>query len=116
MTINEIPYYMARALICTILIETIVAFIIGYRKKDLINVILVNIMTNPIVFIVPVYFNVKYGIIERNVVLLILEILALLSEGFVYKKYLSNKKINPYVLSLILNLSSYLIGEIINHL
>ena len=116
MTINNIPFYMARALICTVLIETIIAFIIGYRKKDLINVMLVNIMTNPIVFIVPVYFNIKYGIIQRNVVLLILEILTLFVEGFVYKKYLSNKMLRPLVLSLILNLASYSIGEIINYL
>ena len=116
MTINEIPYYMARALILTVIIEVVVSFIIGYRKKDLVNVMLVNIMTNPIVFIIPVYFNYKYGILERNVVLLILEIMALVLEALVYKKHLINKKINPFVLSLILNLSSYLIGEIINYL
>ena len=116
MNIGDIPYYMARALICTIIIEVLIALIIGYRKKDLINVMLVNIMTNPLVFIVPVYFNIKYGILERNVVLLILEILALITEGFVYYKCLERRKINPFLLSLILNLSSYLIGEIINNL
>ena len=116
MTIDEIPFYMARALILTVLVETLIAFFIGYRKKDLLNVVLVNIMTNPTVFIVPVYFNIKYGLLERNVVLFILEILAVLSEGFVYDKYFENRKMNGYVLSLILNLSTYLLGVIINNL
>ena len=115
MRLNDIPFYMARALILTILIETIVAFIIGLRKKDLINVILVNIMTNPLVFIVPLYINIRYGLFERNIALFIFEMFALFSEGFVYSKYLKYKKINPYVISLILNLSSYLIGVIINN-
>ena len=107
---------MIRALLVTILIETIVAIIIGLRKKDLINVILVNIMTNPLVFNVPLYVNIKYGLIPRHITLFIFELLALFSEGFVYKKYLNFKKINPYVISLVLNLSSYLIGVIINYM
>ena len=113
MSINDIPLYMLRALLLTVLIETLIAFLIGYRKKDLLNVVLVNIMTNPIVFIVPVYINIKYGIIYRNVVLLILEILTIFIEGLIYYKYFSSKKINPFILSILLNLSSYLLGVII---
>ncbi len=116
MSINEIPFYMARALLFTVVIETLFAFIIGYRKKDLLYVVLVNIMTNPIVFIIPVYFNIKYGILERNVVLFILEILAFIVEGYVYYKRLKKRNINPYILSLVLNISSYFIGVIINYL
>ena len=115
MLINEIPYYMARAVILTVIIETCVSFIIGIKnKKDLLNIILVNIMTNPLVNSITIFLNFYFGIFSRNVGLVILEILALISEGFVYKKYLNFKKINPYVLSLILNCSSYFIGEIIN--
>lgn len=115
MLINEIPYYMARAVILTVIIETCVSFIIGIKnKKDLLNIILVNIMTNPLVNSITIFLNFHFGIFSRNVGLVILEILALISEGFVYKKYLNFKKINPYVLSLILNCSSYFIGEIIN--
>ena len=115
MLINEIPYYMARAVILTVIIETCVSFIIGIKnKKDLLNIILVNIMTNPLVNSITIFLNFYFGIFSRNVGLVILEILAVISEGFVYKKYLNFKKINPYVLSLILNCSSYFIGEIIN--
>lgn len=115
MLINEIPYYMARAVILTVIIETCVSFIIGIiNKKDLLNIILVNIMTNPSVNSITIFLNFYFGVFSRNVGLVILEILAVISEGFVYKKYLNFKKINPYVLSLILNSSSYFIGEIIN--
>lgn len=115
MLINEIPYYMARAVILTVIIETCVSFIIGIKnKKDLLNIILVNIMTNPLVNSITIFLNFYFGIFSRNVGLVILEILAVISEGFVYKKYLNFKKINPYVLSLILNCSSYFIGEMIN--
>ena len=117
MKLNDLPFIMIRALLVTIFVELIVSLIIGIRnKKDLINIVLVNIMTNPLVVSIPVYFNIKYGLIYRHVVLFILEILAVLSEGYIYSKYLNFKKINPYILSLILNISSYLIGCIINYL
>ena len=116
MRLVDLPYVMARCLILTVLIETLIAFILGYRKKDLINVILVNVMTNPIVVMIPVYFNVKYGIVERNIALGILEVVTLFVEGFIYYKFLERRKINPFLLSLILNFSSYIAGVIINNL
>lgn len=114
-TLYDIPAIMIRCLVCTVIIECIIAFIIGIRnKKDFLNVILVNCITNPIVVTVPLYFNIRYGIIERRVALLILEILTIICEGFIYKKILKFKKINPYIISIVLNAGSYFIGEIIN--
>ena len=52
MLIKDIPFIMFKCLFLTILIETIFSFFIGLRKKkDIINVILVNVITNPIVVI-----------------------------------------------------------------
>ena len=117
MRLNDLPMIMVRCLLCTIIIETLIAIIIGIRdKKDILNVILVNIITNPIVVTIPVYFNVRFGLLERNISLYILEILALVVEGFIYLKTLKYKKINGFIISLILNLSSYLIGEVINYI
>ena len=117
MILNKLPFMMLRCLILTIIIEVIVAVILEIRnKRDLLNVVLVNILTNPIVVTVPVYFNIQYGILERRVCLIILEILTVWIEGIIYKKYLNFKKINPYVLSLILNSASYIIGELINNI
>lgn len=117
MLLNELPFVMIRCLLVTIIIEVIGSIILGIRtKKDILNVVLVNIITNPIVVTIPVWFNINCGILERNVCLFILELWAFLLEAFLYKKYLSFKKINPYVVSIVLNLCSYLIGEIINYL
>lgn len=116
MRLSDLPYVMVKCLVFTIIIEVTIAFILGHRKKDLLNVLLVNILTNPIVSSVPVYFNVKFGLKYRNISLFVLELLVLVVEGFIYKKYLNRKKINPYLLSLILNGASYFIGVIINYL
>lgn len=117
MFIEELPLVMVRCLIITILIEVIVGIIIGIRdKKDLLNIILVNIMTNPLVVSFPVYILLKYGQTARMIVLYTLEVLTVLAEGFVYFKFFKYKKINGFLVSLILNLSSYLIGEVINNI
>ena len=116
MRIADFPKVMIICLLTTIVIECGIALIIGYRKKDLLNVFLVNLLTNPLVSSIPVYFNYYYGLKERNIALLILEILTLFVEGFIYQKYLKNRKINGYLLSLILNMSSYGIGLIINEI
>lgn len=117
MILNNIPIMMIRCLLITIFIEIILSIILKIKnKKDLLNIVLVNIMTNPLVVTISIYFNIRYGIWERNIIIFILEILAIISEGFVYRKFLEYNKINPYFLSIILNFSSYSIGEIINNL
>jgi len=116
MTINEIPYYIARSLILTIIIEVIVGIIIGIReKKDILNVVLVNMITNPIVNVVPIVLNVYVSLKARSISIYTLEIITLFTEGLIYKKVLKYKKINYFLISLILNLSSYGIGEILNY-
>lgn len=116
MMINEIPYYIARSLILTVLIEVALALIIGIRKrKDILNVILVNTITNPIVNIVPITLNVYVSLFARNVSLIVLEVLALFVEAIIYKFTLKYKKINWFLISLILNASSFGIGEILNY-
>lgn len=100
-------------LLITILIETSLSIILGLRKKiDIINVVLVQVVTNPIVVSTSLYLSIYHSSI-RNIVVLILEVLVVLSEGFMYKKFLSFKKINPFILSIILNLVSFLFGLII---
>ena len=117
MKISDLPLVMVRCLLLTILIEGIIAIIIGIRnKKDILNVILVNIVTNPIVVSLPFVFLITYGYKYYRISFYILEIVTLIVEGLIYYKVLNYKKINPFIISLILNGSSYLIGEIINHI
>ena len=116
MSINDLPLIMIKCLLCTIIIECIIGIIIGIRsKKDILNVILVNVITNPIVVSLPIYVMIKTSSITNRIrTLLVLEILVVLLEGFIYSKVLKYKKHNPYFISLILNLGSYIIGEVIN--
>lgn len=110
-----LPYYMIRSLLLTEVIELTAAFLIGVRNKiDYINIIFVNIMTNPVVVVSAFLINYYYGLDVRNIALIFLEFSAFFSEGLIYKKHLEFKKINPFSLSIILNAFSFFSGEIIN--
>ena len=85
MRINDLPIIMVKCLICTIIIELLIALILKIKdKKDLINIVLVNIVTNPIVVSFPIYIMILYGIKARIITLIILEILTVIIEGFIY--------------------------------
>lgn len=116
MLISDLPKVMIVSLLITIIIEVIIAYVLKYRKKDLLNVLLVNILTNPVLNSVTVYINVYYGLKIRNIALFFFEIMVVLIEGMIYKKYLERKKINAYLLSFILNLASFTLGMIINRI
>ncbi len=114
MYINELPKVMLICLTATIFSEVFLAIILGIRKrKDIFNVILVNILTNPLLVSITVALNFYLGLNARHIGLLVLEIGAFLIEATIYKNVLENKKINPYLLSLLLNFFSYLVGVII---
>ena len=116
MNINELPLIMLICLSSTIVIELIMSLLLGIRnKKDILNVILVNIMTNPLIVSILMYITYN-RLFNTTISIIILEILVVLTEGFTYKKVLTFDKINPYVLSLILNISSYFIGKLLNNI
>lgn len=113
--INKLWVMMIIALIFTILIELCFSFVLKVKhKKDFLNIVLVNIVTNPIATLIPYIVGLYYGLMFRWILLLFLELFAFLFEGYIYKMYLHYNKINSYLLSLLLNMSSYLIGEVIN--
>ena len=114
MLISDLPKVMFISLLCTLIIEITIAFILRYRKKDLLNVLLVNVLTNPLLNSSIVAINYFYGLKIRNICLYVFEVLVILTEGYIYNKYLERKKINGYLLSLILNIASYVIGLLIN--
>ena len=112
---DNMPLIMARCLILTIVMELLFAIILGIKdKKDILNVILVQVLTNPIVVTVPYFIYIEFGYIPYRVSIYVLEVMAVLVEGFVYSKTLKYKKINPYLFSFLLNLLSYSLGLIIN--
>lgn len=115
MILNNLPFLLIRCLLLTLIIELITAFILGVRdKKDIINVILVNILTNPIVVVSQTFLHFRFNTTIEVIGIIILELLAFLVEGLIYKKVLKYKDLNPLILSLLLNATSFCIGELIN--
>lgn len=108
-------YTMLYCLILTIILEITLSLVLGLRKKDLINVLLVNILTNPLLNAIHPLFLFEYGKNVQMTCILILEIIVVIVEGFIYYKTLNYKKINGYLLSLILNVFSYSLGLIVNN-
>ncbi len=113
--IKQLPFYMLIAFLCTITIESLIACICKIKEKeDFFIIFLANCLTNPLVVSISFYINIRYGLIPRRIIIILLEIITIIIEGFLYKKCLSNKKHNPFFLSIYLNGSSYLLGILIN--
>ena len=107
--------YMLICLVTTLVVELVVALLLKVKTKmDIINIVLVNILTNPLLVSTINLISINYGLKIAYIFLLIFEIFVVFIEGFIYRKYLDYKRINPYLLSFILNLCSYLFGLLIN--
>ena len=116
MLVSDLPKVMLISLTITLVFEIGMALILKYRGKDIVNVLLVNLLTNPLLNSVIVAINYYYGLKARNIWLIILEILVVIIEGFIYQKYLTRRKINGYLLSIILNITSFGLGLIVNNI
>ena len=80
-------------------------------KKDLLLLILVNILTNPIVVLI-YWLTVLYTDWNTVIMIAALEIFVVLIEGYCYKKYGRGFK-HPYTFSVAANMFSYWIGVIL---
>ena len=115
--LNKLPLIMLRCLLLTITIEGLAALICGVRaKRDLLMTCLANLMTNPVLVCATFLLGFFYGASIRMPVEIALELAVVIVEGFVYKDTLKYKKINPFLLSFILNAVSYSAGYLINPL
>jgi hypothetical protein len=90
-------------------------YLLVYAKKhsirDLRLVILVNIITNPIV-VMSYWLATMYTTLNPAAIIIPLEILAVLTEGYYFKKYGENFK-HPYLFALAVNAFSYTAGLLI---
>ncbi len=114
MNIDILPFTILSYLILTIVLELLLGIILGLRKKDLLYVALVNVLTNPILNALSTLIYIKYYYKGFIISIIVLEIIAFLVEGLIYKKVLSYKKIKPMLLSFILNIFSFSVGQLIN--
>ena len=98
------------ALLLTEAVELPVCLLWGMRGRDLVFVLLANLLTNPLV-------NVLYALaylytpIPRAVSIAVLEIAAVLTEWIVYRSATGAKR--PFLVSLTANAASYGAGLLI---
>ncbi len=101
----------------TLFIEVLLALILGIRtKKDIALVALCNVLTNPAVVFISIIASLYLGNTLIIICTAILELLAFVTEAVIYRKFLTAGRLHPFLLSLILNLASFLTGVVINNL
>jgi len=106
---------LAISLCLTILFEVGFYLLTGKRnKKDLLLVILVNALTNPIVVLLYwiAYFNTNWNTI---IIITPLELFAVITEGYIYKKNAQSIK-RPFIFSLAANALSFTLGILIRQI
>ncbi|MBR3933950.1 MAG: hypothetical protein IKJ68_08610 [Clostridia bacterium] len=94
-------------------VELTLALMFGATgAKKILTVALINIITNPTVVMSMLTISVFCNKFE-TVALIVLEILVFLAEGLMFAIYKPFKKNKPYLISFVLNLSSFMAGNII---
>lgn len=99
------------ALALTVVIEIIVAILLGYRKKwELLTIVLINVITNPIlnyILIVNSYFNW----LSINIFIVIsLEVIVVIVEWLLLKYTFRKDSKKLLILSVAMNATSFLVG------
>ena len=116
MRINNIPLIMLYCLGSTIVIEGVLAFLCGVRKRsDQLIVLLVNVLTNPLLVSIGYLILLRFGRTTYDAATAVMEIAVVFVEGWIYKKFLTDRK-HQFWLSLFLNAGSFLIGMGLNQL
>jgi len=112
----QIAIMVIICLFLTIIIEYLFARILKVKGKDVSVVILAQVCTSPVIILVSNIFLVisNYDGWFYFGSLIVMEAFAVLVEGMMYKYFFRDYKIlNPFLLSVILNLLSFFIGSAI---
>jgi hypothetical protein len=101
-------------LLLTIIVELIIACFFGYKKKsEIIVIICINIITNPVLNYL-LLLNNHFSFVKLNLfVIPFLEIVVILVEWRLLVYVLSGKSGNLLILSLLMNFCSYVSGVLI---
>lgn len=100
------------SLLLTLVLECGFFFIVGKSdKKDLLLLVLVNVLTNPLV-VLTFWLIQSYTYWNAYIVLVVLEVLAVVVEGGYYKKFGESFK-RPFLFALAANAFSFLSGLLI---
>lgn len=105
-------YNIIISLVFTIIIELIVSIFCGIRnKKDIMYIVLINIITNPTTEFINLLIKDSSF---HYLIIVIIEIIVVIIEFIFYKKVLKTKDVNPLYLAIINNICSYAVGLIFN--
>ena len=104
---------LIKSFILTFIIEYIIIKLIFKKRKIFIPVLLVNMLTNPLV----VYtYNIisLYSFEYKDVILILLELLVVIVEGYIYKYLLEITRKQALRISFISNIAAYLFGILLS--
>ncbi len=111
----ELLYSLGMSLFLTLVLEWFIGYLCGIRDKmDFVLLTLVNILTNPLV-VMSYYLVVHYSHMNRIVIIVVLEVMAILTEGYYYKTY-GKTFSRPLLFALSANSFSFCIGQLLNTL
>ena len=111
---GELLTALTVSLISTVALEAGFFLLAGKRnKKDLLLTVMVNIITNPAVVLL-YWLAVLYTGWNRIVIKIPLELFAVFTEGYYYRKYGRDFK-HPYLFSIATNAFSFGIGLLIQN-
>ena len=113
--IQGLPSALALSLGLTLALESGFFFITGKRgRKDLLLVVMVNTITNPVVVLL-YWLAAAYTDWNAAALLVPLELFAVLFEGWYYKKYGKDFS-RPYLFSAAANMFSFWMGMLVQSL
>lgn len=96
----------------TLVVEELLALVLKVRGKDLLIVMLTNLLTNPLVQIITISLGIYLSDSVALTVLYVMEVLIVGIEGAVYYKTEVKSRLNPFLLSLALNGGSFFLGKL----
>lgn len=102
------------SLLLTLAFELFYSRLWGLReKRDVLLVILVNVLTNPVVVFVVYYVRIRRLPVNYGIVTVVMEAFAVITEALIYQKYARTID-RPWLFSLSANAFSFAVGELIN--
>ena len=104
---------LIKSFVLTFIIEYIIIKLIFVKKKVSVPVLLVNMLTNQ--FVVYIYNIMSlYSLEYKDVIVIFLELLVVIVEGYVYKCLLEINWKKALMISFISNVVAYLTGILLN--
>ena len=108
--IIKILIFLLRPLLLTIAVECSIILLIYRRFKYAYYVMLLNVLTNPALNLIMLFYFTYKGYTGYYMLLYVLEAAVVITEGLIFARLADKKAWEGLVVSMALNMSSYLFG------